>query len=179
MKSRFFKLIAGLSLLLTSSQLQATLIDYTVTDLGSNLWEYEYTVTNDSLAFDLEEFTIFFDHTLFGALSAPAAPAGWDPLVVQAPTIFNGDGFYDALALGAGIAPGESLAGFSVRALFAGQGVPGTNRFEVIDPRSFATIGPEGMTSPVPAVPLPAAAWLFASALLGLIGLGRQRNRAA
>lgn len=178
MKNQLITLLAGFSLLLASSQLQATTVNYTVTDLGLGLWEYEYTITNDSLATDIEEFTIFFDDTLFGTLGTPGqpngiAPIGWDPLVVQEPTIFNGDGFYDALALGPRIAPGATLGGFSLQVVFDGLDTPGSNRFQVIEPFTFASIGPEIMTMPA-VVPVPAAIWLFGSALLGLAFVKRK-----
>ena len=83
---------------------QATTIDYTATELGSNRWRYDYTVTNDTLASPLEEFTIFYDELLYGQLLAVVAPGGWEPLAIQPDIAIPAAGFFDALALNGGIA---------------------------------------------------------------------------
>ena len=42
--------------------------------------------------------------------------------------------------------------------------------------QSEDVIGIDGCSSTVPAVPIPAAAWLFGTALIGLVGFGRRRK---
>lgn len=151
----------------------ATTVIYDVTNISGNRWENTYTVANDTLSIDIEEFTIFFTVGDFENLAVGSAPANWDPLVIQPDTVFPDDGFYDALALSAGIAPGSSLGGFSVQFDYLGTGTPGSQLFEIINPDTFESLD-SGFTQ---AVPLPAAVWLFISGLIGLIGMGRTRSR--
>ena len=160
---------------LNMSHVFATTIQYAVTNIAGSTWEYSYNIINDSLALDIEEFTIYFESGRYQGLNLAAAPevAGWDPIVVNPNNFLNNDGFYDALAMTGGAAPGTSLGGFSVRFDFIGTGMPGPQRFEIVDPVSF-TVLDSGNTSPVP---LPAALLLFGSGLAGLIGLASKRHR--
>ena len=158
----------------------ATSISYDVQSLGGAVWEYTYTVANDTLASDIEEFTIWFDLGLYENLVATATPADWDPLVIQPDPGIPDDGFYDALALVAGIAPGDSLGGFSVSFDYLGGGTPGAQLFEVIDPATFDLLD-EGTTARAaagpgpggPAIPEPATGLLLGMGLAGLL-VGRQ-----
>lgn len=59
----------------------ATTVSYSVASLGSDTWEYSYSVMNDSLSSNIEEFSIFFDGSLFNNLQSPQAPTTWDPMV--------------------------------------------------------------------------------------------------
>lgn len=165
--------LVGLILLLSLSSSYATTIIYGVTNITGNTWEYTYNVANDTLGIDIEEFTIFFDAALYENLSVTSAPTDWDPLAIQPDPALPDDGFYDALALVVGIAPGDSLGGFGVQFDFLGTGAPGSQFFEVIDPFTFATLD-SGFTQ---AIPLPAAIWLFGSGMLGIFSLGTARYR--
>lgn len=160
---------------LTSAQ--ATTITADVIHVGGSTWEYTYSVSNDSLSNDIDEFTIFFDLNLFENLVDTSTPEGWDPLIIQPDPALPDDGFYDVLALTAGIAPGGTLGGFGVQFDFQGTGTPGTQTFYIVDPSTFAILD-SGLTQ-VTAVPVPAAVWLFGSGLMGLIGtsLGCRRRR--
>jgi hypothetical protein len=104
----------------------ATSVTYDVQNLGGTTWEYTYTVANDTLGVDIEEFTIWFELGLYENLVATATPADWDPLAIDPDPGIPDDGFYDALALVAGITPGGSLGGFSVSFDFLGAGTPGS-----------------------------------------------------
>jgi hypothetical protein len=154
----------------------ATTVTYELQNLSGNTWQYTYTIENDTLGVNIEEFTIYFDVGLFENLAVANTPIDWDPLVVQPDSGLPvpDDGFYDALALSVGIAPGGSLSGFEVQFDYLGGDSPGSQFFEVIDPNSFVTLD-SGLTQ---AVPLPAAAWLFISGMVGLAGLGRRRRPA-
>jgi len=160
----------------------ATSISYDVSSLGGTGWEYTYTVANDTLGADIEEFTIWFDLALYGNLVATATPADWDPLVIQPDPGLPDDGFYDALALVAGIAPGDSLGGFSVSFDYLGRGTPGAQLFEVIDPATFdllddgTTVRAAAGPGPSPAIPEPATGLLLGMGLAGLL-VGRQLIR--
>lgn len=152
----------------------ATTVGFTATNLTGNTWEVAYTITNDTLAQDIDEFTIFFDANLFQNLTVGNTPADWDPLVIQPDPGLPDDGFYDALALVAGIAPGATLSGFSVVFDFLGSGTPGAQPFDIVDPVTFDAL--DSGTTQRAVVPVPAALWLFGSGLLGLAGAnGRSR----
>jgi hypothetical protein len=167
-------MLAGvICLFLTSLQpVAATSISYDVSNIGSNIWEYNYTVSNDTLGFNIDEFTVYFDFGLYENLSANPAPASWNPIVVGPGNFLNNDGYYDALALATGITPGSSLGGFSVRFNYLGAGTPGSQRFEIVDPVTFNVLD-SGQTSPVP---VPAAVWLFCSGLVGLIAVSKRKT---
>ena len=138
----------------------ATTINYTATSLGANQWRYDYSVTNDALAVSLEEFTIFFDESLYGQLFNVQAPAGWDPLLIEPDSQIPASGFFDVLAVGEGIAPGASLGGFAISFGYLGAGTPGAQLFSIIDPVTFAEID-AGLTQGPAAIPLPATGWLL------------------
>jgi hypothetical protein len=149
-------------------------IDYSVTPLGGQTWQFDYTVTNDSEALTIDEFTIYFDRTLFGSLVIVGAPDVWDPLVAQPDLELPSDGFFDALALAFGIAPGLSLSGFSVAFTFLGSGTPGSQPFDIVDPETFAVLA-SGVTSlAAQAVPEPGTLSLL---LLAAFVAGAQRMR--
>ena len=171
MKTRY--MLAGVTcLFLTSMQpATATSINYDVSNITGNTWEYTYTVNNDTLGFDIDEFTVYFDFGLYESLSATATPASWDPLMVEPDNFLSNDGFYDALALSGGITPGSSLGSYSVRFNYLGAGAPGSQRFEIVDPFTFDVLD-SGQTN---LVPVPAAVWLFGSGLIGLIVVARRK----
>jgi hypothetical protein len=157
----------ALSALLVSPARSAT-ISYTAMNLGGSTWEYSYTVINDTLGADLEEFTIFFDVALFENLAVTNSPNDWDSLVVQPDSGIPADGFFDSLALGAPIAASDSLGEFSVSFDFLGAGTPGAQLFAVVDPITFATLESGVTISSV--VPVPGGIWLLLSGLTALIG---------
>lgn len=166
-------LCAGL-LLVGLTPAHGALIDYTVTAVGPQSWQYNYTVTNDDEALIIDEFTIYFDRTLFSNLAIVQAPDGWDPLVIQPDLELPSDGFFDALALAFGIAPGVSLSGFSVAFTFLGTGTPGSQPFDIVDPQTLAVVL-SGFTSlAAQAVPEPSTMSLLM--LAGLVA-GAQRVR--
>ncbi len=152
----------------------ATTVSFTVNNLGGTNWEYNYSVSNDTLTSDIEEFTVFFDVALYQNLTLVAAPSGWDPLVIQPDPAIPDDGFYDALALSGGIIPTGSLGGFKVSFDYLGVGTPGSQAFDVIDPVTFATLD-SGFTQAA-AVPVPAAGGLFLGGITLLMSLFTRRR---
>ena len=153
---------------------EAANVTYTVESLGGSRFEYHYIVDN-ALSFDIEELTIFFDFGQYTNLAVTSPLAGWDEIVAD-PTLVLGSpdpGFYDALALGAGIAPGHQLAGFSVSFDWLGVGLPGAQSFTVVDPVTFDALA-SGTTN---SVPEPATALLLT--IGAAIAALRRRTRAS
>jgi len=171
MKTRF--MLAGMACLFFTG-LQpaiATIINYDVTNISGNTWEYNYTVNNDTLGFGIDEFTVYFDFGVYQNLSVISAPAMWDPVVVEPGNFLNNDGYFDSLALVSGIVPGDSLGGFSVRFDYLGAGNPAAQFFEIVDPVDFSVLD-SGLTN---IIPVPPAAWLFDTGLIGLIAVSRRK----
>ena len=81
--------------LLTFIPAQAEKIAFVATDLvdvtpGEDLWRYDYTVSGSHNFAQFEFFDIFFDPSLYGALSDASAPNGdWDVLILQQPNPIN------------------------------------------------------------------------------------------
>jgi hypothetical protein len=168
--------LAGVTAALLFQQTaNATLISYEVINLAGNSWEYTYTVGNDTLGVDIEEFSVFFDLGLFANLIVGATPADWDPLVLQPDPAVPDDGLYDALALSAGITPGALLGGFSLRFDFLGEGAPGPQFFEILDAATFNVLD-SGFTARAVAVPEPGTMGLMALGLLMLLIVGQRRR---
>jgi hypothetical protein len=133
------------TLLMTASTAlgQVVSVQYDVDQLGAVRWEYTYTVTNNTLAPGVEELTLWFDYGLFEnlAVTTPSPLSGeWDEIVVQPEPLIHDDGFYDALALAAPIDVGESVHGLAVAFDWLGQGEPGAQPFEIVDPDSFEVL---------------------------------------
>jgi hypothetical protein len=102
--------------------------------------------------------------------------AGWDQVTVDHDLIFGipVDGFYDALAQDSGIAVGGSVGGFSVAFDWFGVGTPGAQRFEIVDPLTFAVLD-SGLTG----IPEPGTIELLAVGLfVVLCSFGRKKARA-
>ena len=178
-KSRFLsRLCPGIALILFFQNSYATNITYDIQNIAGNTWEYAYTVVNDALSVDIEEFTVYFDLGLYENLVVTSIPADWDPLVIQPNPLVPDDGLYDALALVSGIAPGGSLGGFGVQFDFLGAGMPGGLLFDVVDPDTYASLDSgvtQSSTVPEPASE-PAVVWLLCSGLLGLVGMTRKQR---
>ena len=168
------------------STASATTILYNITNTSGNTWEYMYTVKNDILSVDIEEFTIFFDSSLYENLVATTTPIDWDPLVIQPDLGIPDDGFYDALALVFGISPGEILGGFGVQFDFLGIGTPGSQAFDIVDAFTFdlldsgiTTLASVPTPTPGPAptpVPEPNLLLLMSSGLLVFAGRKRYQQ---
>ncbi len=81
------------------------------------------------------------------------------------------DGGYDALAelTNPGIVAGQSVKGFSVKFNWLGQGAPGSQRYEIINPLTFETID-----SGVTIIPEPASAAIM---ILGTVWMAAKRRR--
>jgi hypothetical protein len=141
---------------------------------GGGRWEYNYEVMNIDLSVDdqpaaIKEFTIWFDSGLYANLvvttTIPLSNA-WDEMVWQSEPVLHDDGGYDALAeiLNSGIATGQSVKGFSIAFDWLGEGTPGSQRYEIINPVTFETID-AGVSIPEPAsaaITIIGAVWMAA-----------------
>jgi hypothetical protein len=142
MKKIILVFICICSFLCINSSVYATTIFYDLDNLGGNQWQYTYTVSNDSLATPIEEFSIYFDYGLYDNLTVTSSLINWSELAVS-PQLILGvpqDGFYDALTLLAGIAPGDIESGFSVSFDWLGSRNPGAQYFDVVYPNDFSVI---------------------------------------
>ena len=165
--------LAAAALCAFTGSANAAFIQYATTDLGGGSWQYDYTVGQDAEeGFDIEQFTVFFDLGLYSDLLVEGSPLDWDGLEVQPDPELPDDGFADWLALGFGIAPGSSLSGFSVAFTWLGQGTPGAQRFDIIDPISFEALR-SGVTTPVPE---PGTLGLLGLGMAGMAWVRRRRN---
>ena len=181
MKKKYLSVIlAGLLILGTALLANATVINYTATDLtdvnvGEDLWQYSYTVSDHIFAADTG-FTIYFDLGLYDFLDpVPTAPnADWDVLTWDPDPSLPDDGAYDAYAL----ADNASFADiFNVSFVWLGGSFgPGSQFFEVYDGVTWSVLE-DGFTATGAApVPEPATMFLFGTGLVGLIGAGKMKK---
>ncbi len=177
----------------------ASPIFYTASDLvdttaGVDLWQYDYSIGNDT-GFDLSAFTIYFDFDLydfqlsetfpgsgefFVGASEYTAPDSWDAFVAPDVDILSvlEPGFYNLSNLIGSVSSGTPLLdGFSVTFAYTGFGTPGSQLFEYfgsdalgnpIEGSSFTQL--LGGTQPIP------APGTLALMLIGLIAVARQHH---
>lgn len=166
------------AIVLLCGNVSATTINYDATNISGNTWEYSYSVSNDTLASDIEEFSIYFDLRLYENLTSATAPANWDPLALDPDPSIPDDGLYDALALVSGIAPGDMLSGFSVQFDYLGSGSPGSQFFELLDPITFSILDSGFTMSAASPVPEPESIWLMGVGLVGMLfRISKTRSR--
>lgn len=178
------KVLVGFLLVLLmgiSTVVQATTISYDLQSIGGNRYVYSYTLTNDTLIVPLDEFTVYFDYTLYGNLAVGSnTPSGWDPQIVQPDNIFGQEmnGFYDAYSL-AGLMLGGTASGFTVSFDWLGATAgPSTQPFDIIDPADFSTIytGTTMFAQHTGATPAPEPGTMLLTAIgLACIGLAQRR----
>lgn len=161
---RQFAVLAVMCILFAASA-RATTVTYEAAHLGGSQWRYDYSISNDTLAVAIEEFTVFFDHTLYANLAAASGATGWDLLLIAPDAAIPAAGYFDALALAGGIAAKATLAGFSVTFDYFGTGAPAAQVFSVLDPVTFTELD-QGTTVVASAVPEPTSAMLMLAGLL-------------
>jgi hypothetical protein len=156
--------------------LSAGTIQFQVTPLGGNLFQYNYSLSGITFQAN-EELDIRFDPTLYSNLSNGVAPPGFSVSLFQPNNPPGAFGDYNALA----VVNNPSAAGpFSVRVMFSGQGQPGSQPFflDLFDQNgAFISSVAAGNTSAVGSVPEPASFTMsvFAFLLLGAWWMVRRR----
>ncbi|PIE61837.1 MAG: hypothetical protein CSA29_01155 [Desulfobacterales bacterium] len=184
MKKKYLSILTvGLLTLGIAGLANATAISYTATDLadinsGEDLWQYTYSVSDNTFAADTG-FTIYFDLGLYDFLDplTTAPNTDWDVLTWNPDSSLPDDGAYDAYAL----VDNASLADmFTVSFAWLGGGAgPISQYFEVYDGLTWSVLE-DGFTSSGVAAPVPepATMFLFGTGLVGLVGAGiRKRTK--
>jgi hypothetical protein len=115
-------------------------ITYTTTDVSGNTWDYNYTITNNTPINPIGEFTVFYTLGQYSNLMLESSPGNWSSIVAQPDAGLPADGFFDALALDSGLATGNTATGFTVQFTYLGQGTPGSQPFNIVDPNTFQTL---------------------------------------
>jgi hypothetical protein len=131
---------------------------------GEDLWRYQYSIGGSLSLFGGINFLFAPDQ--YGELSnaEPSASPDWSVSVVQPDPGLPAEGLYSLLTL---IAPPDFTGPFSVDFVWLGQGVPGSQPFEVFDD-SFVVIE-EGRTAPAGSAPEPSTLALAFAVLLPLV----------
>lgn len=128
-------------------------ISYTVEYIAENQWGYNYAVSNLELMEGIEQFTIWFDYSQYESLqiaSDTVLDTAWDQLVWQPNETLLNNGGFDALALIAPIALGESVSGFSVSFVWKGIDKPGSQYYEIVNPNNLSEVFDSGFTVLIP-----------------------------
>jgi hypothetical protein len=152
----------------------ATVVDFSLSDVSGNTWQYNYSIINTTQPGNIGEFTVFFAPGQYSNLSVQASPGNWSSVVAQPSSNPLVSGSFDAQALDLGLAPGQSQAGFAVQFTWLGSGTPGSQLFNIVDP-TIGTLESGNTTLVATPVPLPAATWLFVSGLTGFGAMVRKR----
>lgn len=168
--------------LLAAGHLNAAILDYDVTSVGSTpmgdpIYRFTYSLSGYTFATG-EELEIRFDSSLYGALSNPLASPDFDVLLFQPNNPPGSAGIYSALAL---VDDPSLVPPFGVDAVYLGGGLPPPQEFfiNIFDPvTGGVTPIVEGQTTPAGEIPEPAT---FGSVgvLLGLIYSWTVRRRRA
>jgi len=116
---------------------------YQVTPLGGNVFQYTYSVFNNSALgpgvaiqlFDIEfDPTLYDENSLTSMTPSPLNTQWSEQFLTPVPPL---PAAYDVFALAGGIPDGATVSGFAVRFTWLGQGSPGAQPFEIFDTETF------------------------------------------
>lgn len=143
-------------------------IDIADLNLGEDLWEYSYSVSDHSFSASTG-FTIYFDVGLYDLLEPyPTAPnADWDVITWNPDHSLPDDGAYDANAL----IDDASLSDFFTVSFvwLGGESGPGSQFFEIYDGLSWNVLEDDFTTAATAPIPEPATAILLVIGLLSYL----------
>ena len=141
---------------LLGTNLAAGTIQFQVTNLGSNVYEYDYFLTGITISAN-EELDFQFDHSLYGSLSSPGAPSGYILMLLQPNNPPGTNGVYSVYAPVANLSTSGT---FKVDFSYLGPGQPGSqpyvlNQFDlngnlISSPGSGTTTAISGASVPEP-----------------------------
>lgn len=164
----------GLSAGLLATHLSAAVIQFQVTDLGSNVHEYQYFVSGLTLQAN-QAIDLRFDPALYGSLSNGVADAAFNLILIQPNNPPGAAGDYRAITPKAN----PSLVGpFKVDFTFTGAGTPGSQPFLINQYSAaglFVSTIDSGVTTPLTGVPEPTTVALSCAALLCGFAIRRKR----
>jgi hypothetical protein len=173
-RGKHMKLILFLTLLISSMNANALLINTSVTKLANQQYQADYQIYNNTQT-AVDGLIVYFQFGLFDNLILLHSPAEWDVFVAPAQDIFGlqEDGFADALALSSPLQVGETLNGLSLVFDWTGKSdfISTTQRFETYDANTF-DVTTEGRYQLrfAQSVSAPASA-LFFIVLVGLLNI--------
>src|SRR5438270_1746320 len=158
--------LLSLGTALLAGNLGAANVSFQITNLGQNLYQYNYTVSGIQFQVN-QELDIRFDPSLYGTLSNGIAPAGFDLLLLQPNNPPGTFGDYSAMAL----LSNPSLSGtFSVDVRYLGAGAPGSQQFFInqldVNGMLVSQVTTGTTASPGGSVPEPAGWTLAVAGLL-------------
>lgn len=133
----------------------AATVNAVLTNVNGNTWDASFTV-GASAGQPVEAFSVYFDWVQVSNILVQATPGSWDSIAIQADGGLASDGYFDALAMGSGIAGGASLGGFTARFDWAELAGPTLLTYTINDPINFSATESGnvnitlGGTTPVP-----------------------------
>lgn len=171
------RVFAAWLVLSCASPAKAAGIEYALTPLGADKWQYDYTLVNPDGSLSFDEITVFFALPAVQSIASFAAPSGWDGIVAQPDSAIPADGFVDWLRAAGPVPSATRTSGFSVVFEVAGGALPAVQSFQLVNsngPNGFEVVA-SGITS---AVPEPGAVALMIPGVL-VVGMvaGRRSSR--
>ena len=136
-------------LLIYCSPVQAALVYADYSQQTDETWQVNYQLTNNSLATEIREFSLYFDYHVFSNIRIVAVPDAWgDNILLDNPVNDSGfayDGLLDLLVTPGlpGISPAETLKGISIQFdWLANDSLPSERPqyYEIIDTEDFSIL---------------------------------------
>ena len=126
MRYALLPFILAVAVLFSPGSAHAAPIQYNLTNVGGNTWEYSYYITDAFLS--RQGFRVYFDDQDTSNLTLlPPITVDWDVLLTDPEPVLQSDGTYDALAL----ADNPLFTGpFSMSFLWTGVGNPGAQTYD-------------------------------------------------
>lgn len=171
MRSFLLSLLVFLLIVLSATPAAAdgVSVQYSVTNLGSGTWEYDYTLQGSFLA--NWGVAVYFPTPGYGEPITDLGTGGsdWTTFAFQPDPSIPAPGEFDVVAL---IDNPSLTSMFGVTFLWSQPGMPGAQAFDLFDFTNGAELISSGTTSPAaPAVPEPSSLLLFLAAGLSCLAV--------